>query len=215
MKSISNRSDTRPWALIAFCLLACNLAGCGGGSSANKRSANEKPASTDAHELAVPATVSISPDVVVKKETLSKSVVCRGDPTWLPISWKDLPSTTSEIVIAVYALSPPEIVSQRQRAYSTQDAYTIVGISPSVNHLKGSLPKGAYVLSKHGAPICPPPRPGQRFSFALYALPRGSTFDELLEGASSFGEFWTELSKRIVGIGQLSVRYPSEGSSGA
>jgi phosphatidylethanolamine-binding protein (PEBP) family uncharacterized protein len=215
VKSASNRNDTWPWALITVCLLAGSLAGCGGTGS--EGSSDGKPASTDErHEPAALATVSVSPGVVVRKERLPRSVVCRNDPTWLPISWKDLPSTTREIIIGVTSLGPPEILSPRQRAYSAEDEYAIAGISPSVDHLGGSLPNGAYVvLSEPGAPICPPPRPGQRFSFTLYALPRGSTFRELMEASSSSEELVTEMSKRIVGLGGFSVRYPSNAPSGA
>jgi hypothetical protein len=216
MKSPSNRNDAWPWLLIVFLLLAGSLASCGETGLGTDGSSDGKPASPDErHKPATLPTVSISSDVVVRNGRLPRSVVCRDDPTWLPISWKGLPSATREIIIGVSALGPPEILSRRQRAYSAQNVYVIAGISPSVDHLGGSLPNGAYVVSEPGIPVCPSPRPGQRFSFALYALPRGSTFRELMEASNSVEELWTVLSKRVVGVGGLSVRYPSDETSGA
>jgi hypothetical protein len=201
--------------LIAFVVVAASVAGCGGAGS--EGSPNGRLASTeDRDEPAALATVSLSPDLVIKGEELPTSVVCQDNPTWLPISWKGLPSATGEIVIEVSALGPVENLSPGQRAYSAEDVYAIGGISPSADHLGESLPDGAYVvLSEPGAPICPPLRRGQRFSFTLYALPRGSTFRELMEASSSLEELWTELSKRIVGLGGLSVRYPGDAAPGA
>jgi phosphatidylethanolamine-binding protein (PEBP) family uncharacterized protein len=145
------------WAIVIPVLL---LAGCGGsGSSSGTRGARVKLKSAPLSKHVIPARYT-----------------CDGANISPPLEWGQVPSDTSELVLAEIGLTPTVPVSAN---YNATIEWTVAGISPTTHKLNaGELPQGAYVgLSKRHTRhynVCPKKGTTEEYQFTLYGVPIGA-----------------------------------------
>jgi phosphatidylethanolamine-binding protein (PEBP) family uncharacterized protein len=142
-------------------LAALALSGCG--SSANGSSSVSGP----------PKVISLTSSAI-RAGRLPALYTCDGRNISPPLSWGALPSDVEEV--AVFALG-----SQRSAKGQTlaKIEWAIAGLQPTLRGLRpGEVPHGAFVLratdgKKHYS-ICPARGHTESYTFAIYALPRGT-----------------------------------------
>ncbi len=111
-------------------------------------------------KLSSPALSSGAPKLVPRRYT------CDGGETSLPLSWRDVPGGTKELVV---------FVANSGTSGSEVD-WAVAGLKPSSHGLSaGRLPQGAIVgrnsHGKTGYTVCPAHHTTEMFGIAVYALP--------------------------------------------
>jgi phosphatidylethanolamine-binding protein (PEBP) family uncharacterized protein len=114
--------------------------------------------------------------------TLPALYTCDGRNVSPPLSWGALPSGVEEL--ALFAVGTRR--GRGGRALSSVE-WAMAGLKPKVHGVStGEIPRGAYLLAgsagKRGYSVCPPRGETERYSFALYALPRGARASTAMSG---------------------------------
>lgn len=92
---------------------------------------------------------------------------CVGNNEMPRIEWSDVPEGTQSLALTVHDPDAPTGVGFFHRV--------VVNLPAATRHLQGELPQGALDLhTDYGGPgyggPCPPPGPGHRYVFSVYAL---------------------------------------------
>jgi phosphatidylethanolamine-binding protein (PEBP) family uncharacterized protein len=181
MGGTSTRRATRAarWLCSFLGLLAAiALGGCGG-------------ANTSTNGLA-PAPVSVSfTSSAIHGDKLPALYTCDGKNIAPPVSWGNVPSGVEEL--ALFALGT-RTNKLGQTALSIE--WAMAGVQPALHHLNaGEIPHGAFLESdstgQQRYSICPKKGETKRYSFVLYALPRGSRASRGFPGPNLFRNLTT------------------------
>ncbi len=157
-------------------LAALLMAGCGGGSG-TKPSSTATQASTSATTSSgttTTETTSTSSTATAERFTLSSPAIttagapkiiparytCDGADTSLPLTWRNVPAGTKELVLLVVSAGPKGTVPH----------WAVANLKPSLTGIAaGNVPSGA-VLAREKYSICPPKGTTTQYGVALYAL---------------------------------------------
>jgi phosphatidylethanolamine-binding protein (PEBP) family uncharacterized protein len=161
-------ANTTRAAMLAV-LGAAALTGCGG-------STEPKPASVE------PVVVILQSSAITGSK-LPALYTCDGRNVSPPLSWGAIPSGVEEL--ALFAIGTR--VTKGGRA-SASVAWAMAGLRPSLQSVRsGEVPRYAYLLSnsdhRRHYSVCPPRGQTERYSFALYGLPRGARASTSMTGA--------------------------------
>jgi len=155
-------------------LAAAALSGCGGTGAST---------GTTVLSSVEPSTVSLRSSAV-HGSTLPALYTCDGRDISPPLSWGALPSGVKEVALFVLGVRR----GKAGRPVASIE-WALAGVKPQLQGLRaGDVPPGAFALAASDGSrrysVCPASGQTERYTFALYAMPRGVRASPALAGTA-------------------------------
>jgi len=168
------RLGAKPIATAILAVMAAAaLSGCGGSGATG----------TTALTSVEPSTVALTSSAV-RRSALPALYTCDGRNISPPLSWGALPSSVEEVALFLVG------VHRGKAGHPLASVeWALAGLKPRPQGLRaGEVPPGAFALAASNGSrrysVCPPKGQTGRYTFALYAMPRGVRASPALAGTA-------------------------------